>query len=320
MSVGNLPAGLTLNSTSGVISGTPTTAGVVNFTVKFTATAGGLSDTQALSIAVGTAAQPVISTTSLPPVTVLTPYSATLQTVSNKVGTWSISTGSLPGGLSLAPATGVISGTPTAPGITNFTVKFVQTDSGLSDTKALFIKVDPNTPPVIASTTLPDGMVSDPYTATLQTVGNRSGTWALIGGALPAGLTLKSDTGVISGTPTVAGTANFSVRFTALNGMTDTHAFSIPVLPASAPIITTTTLPAGTFLGAYSATLQTQGNRAGTWSITAGALPAGLALNGVTGVISGTATGLGTSSFTVKFTAPGGLFDTQALSIAVNLL
>lgn len=319
LSAGALPAGLTLNGSTGVISGTPTKAGTVPFTVKFTTAAGGLTDTQALEIVVGTAAQPVIETTSLPSVTVLTPYSATLETVSDKVGTWSISGGALPAGLSLNASTGVISGTPESVGTTTFTVRFVQTDSGLDDTQVLSITVEPNTPPIIASSTLPDAMVGEPYSATLKTVGNRSGTWAVIGGALPAGLKLKSTTGVISGTPTAAGTANFTVRFTGLNGLTDTESFSIPVSPAAAPVIITTSLPNGTFLGAYNATLQTQGNRTGTWSIVAGALPGGLSLNGATGVISGTASGVGTANFTVKFTAIGGLSDTQALSITVTL-
>ena len=109
-------------------------------------------------------------------------------------------------------------------------------------------------------------------------------------GALPAGLTLNSTTGQIAGAPTTAGTANFTVVFLATSGLTDTQALSILVDPNTPPVISTTSLPNGTHAVAYSATLQTVGNRTGSWSISAGLLPAGLALNPATGVISGTPT------------------------------
>jgi hypothetical protein len=117
--------------------------------------------------------------------------------------------------------------------------------------------------------------------------------------------------------PNAAGTVNFSVVFTALNGLTDTQALSIWVDPATPPVISTTSLPNGTEDVAYSQTLQTQGNRAGTWSISNGTLPAGLTLAPATGVISGTPTTAGTANFTVLFTATGGLTDSQPLSITV---
>jgi hypothetical protein len=173
---------------------------------------------------------PVISTTSLPDGIVGSAYGAQLQTVGNKTGTWAVTTGALPAGLSLNGATGVISGTPTTAGTPAFTVTFTQT-GGLTDSQGLSIKIDPSAPPVIATTTLPNGTVGAAYSAQLQTVGNRSGTWSISSGALPAGLTLNGATGVISGTPTTAGTPAFSVLFTALNGLTDSQALSITVVP-----------------------------------------------------------------------------------------
>lgn len=315
---GTLPAGLSLNNSTGAISGKPTAPGTSTFTVLFTAV-GGQSDSKTLQIVIGTAAQPVISTTSLPAVTVLTPYSATLQTVSDKVGTWSVFTGSLPPGLTLNGATGVISGTPTAVGTAGFSVRFVQTNSGLQDTQALSIQVEPNTPPIIAASTPPTGTVAEPYTLTLQTVGNRSGTWAILSGALPAGLSLNGKTGVISGTPTTAGKSTFTVIFTGINSQSDSRQFSITVGPAAAPVITTSSLPNGVAFNAYSATLKTAAPQSGTWSIAAGTLPNGLVLNAATGVISGTLTltAVGSHAFTVRFTTAGGV-ATKNLSITVT--
>ena len=314
---GTLPAGLTLNATTGVISGTPTIADTENFTVRFTQTGTGLTDSQALSIAIAAAPAPVISTSSLPAGTVGQPYFAQLQTVGNKTGTWPVTVGALPAGLSLNASTGVISGTPTTAGTSAFTIRFQET-GGLSDSRNFSISVDSNTPPVISTTSpLPAGEVGTAYTTTLQTVGNRTGTWSFSSGSLPAGLLLNSSTGVISGTPTTAGTANFAVVFTTTGGLTDSAAFSITVAPGTAPVISTTSLPTGRVNLAYNATLQA--NKAGTWSVTSGALPAGLFLNSSTGVISGTPTAAGTVGFTVTFTANGsGLTDTQPLSIVID--
>ncbi|MDQ4051505.1 MAG: Ig domain-containing protein [Actinomycetota bacterium] len=317
IAAGALPAGLSLHDQTGVISGTPTAEGTSSFTVSFR-DPDGLSDSQPLSITVGPpATAPVISTTTLPNGTVGTAYSQTLKTVGNKTGTWSISAGTLPPGLTGNSSTGVISGTPTTAGTTTFTAKFTETATGLSDTQDLSITIEPATPPVITTTSLPAGTATRPYSATLQTAGNRAGTWSRTSGSLPAGLTLNGATGVISGTPTTPGTSSFTVVFTATNGLTDTQALSILVDPSTPPQIVSSPLPQGVVGTAYSATLQTVGNRAGTWSRTSGSLPEGLTLNGATGVISGTPIAPGTDNFTVLFTAAGGLTDSDGKSITV---
>ncbi len=316
VSSGALPAGLVLDDQTGDITGTPTMPGTYSFVVRFT-DPDGLSDAQALSITVSNATAPVISTTSLPNGSVGSAYSATLQTVGNKVGTWSVTNGALPPGLTGNTSTGRISGTPTSAGTFTFTAKFVETATGQSDTQTLSITITPASAPVISTSSLPAGAVGTSYSAQLQTVGNQPGTWTRTAGTLPSGLALNASTGVISGTPTAAGTWNFSVRFTSTNGLTDTQALSILVDPNTAPVIATTTLPDGAIGVPYSQTLTTNGNRAGTWSRTSGSLPPGLTLNGTTGVISGTPTTAGTFSFVVLFTAAGGLTDSQSLSIKI---
>ena len=67
----------------------------------------------------------------------------------------------------------------------------------------------------ITTASLPNGRRNIPYSATLSATGGTSPyTWAIASGALPTGLSLNSATGGISGTPTVRGTASFSVRVT----------------------------------------------------------------------------------------------------------
>jgi hypothetical protein len=121
---GNLPNGLTL-STAGVISGTPTATGNFTFTVKVT---DALSNTASANLNI-TIQGVVITTTTLPDGTVSVPYNATLGVLGGTPPyTWSIVSGALPGGLSLNAGSGLISGTPTAPGVSPFTVQVQDSD------------------------------------------------------------------------------------------------------------------------------------------------------------------------------------------------
>jgi len=134
----------------------------------------------------------------------------------------------------------------------------------------------------------------------------------------PAGVSINATTGLITiAATTPAGTHNFTVTASGV-APNATQNFTLTVNPAPvAPTITTTTLPSGTVGTAYSATLAATGDTPIAWSIDSGALPAGLALNGTTGVISGTPTTDGNFTFTVRATNNAG-FATRALTIAVT--
>jgi hypothetical protein len=96
----------------------------------------------------------------------------------------------------------------------------------------------PANPPVITTSTLPDIPIGVSYSRTLTATGGTTPyTWARIGGALPTGLSLSS-AGVISGLPTVAETAVFTVQVTDAASATDTRALDLtvnelPSLPSS---------------------------------------------------------------------------------------
>ncbi len=178
-----------------------------------------------------------ITTTSLPGGTVGTIYSATLVAQGGTMPyTWSLLSGSLPAGLSLNASTGVISGTPSGPAATSaFTVQVVDSSSpAQAVSKQLSIVIAPvsTSPPTITTATLPSGVINAAYSASLSAQGGVSPyMWSISSGTLPAGLTLNAGTGVISGTPTSAGTSNFTVMLTDHAGQVARAQLSIVIDP-----------------------------------------------------------------------------------------
>ena len=321
ISAGSLPQNLNLNPSTGVIAGTPTAAGTSSFTVRVES--GGQSDTQALSITINTTPPPPnppnITTTALPPGTVGEPYNQPIQATGGTGAlTWSIIAGALPADLDLNQRNGGISGTPTVAGTSSFTVR-VQDAGGQSDTQELSITINPPAPPNITTTTLPPGTLGQRYSQTLLAIGGTGArTWSISAGNLPDGLNLDQATGVISGTPTVAGTSSFTVQVQDAAGQSDQQALSIVINLSNPPNITTTTLPGATVGQSYNETLQvTGGTGALIWTVSGGSLPAMLSLS-PGGVISGTPTTAGTGNFTVTVTDTLNQSDTQSLSIVVS--
>jgi hypothetical protein len=306
---GALPAGLAL-SPAGVLSGTPTTVGPNAFTVQVTS--GVQTAAQILSLTVVAPGPVVISTTILPdaPLTVL--YSQQLL-ASGGIGTytWTVSAGALPAGMVLTSA-GVLTGTPTVAGSASFTV--MATSGAQNSTQALAVLVDPLL--VVTTASLPNDTIAKPYNQTLAVIGGTLAySWNVQSGTLPPGLTMSAS-GVITGTPTTAGTYGFTIKVTS-GTQVAARAYTV-VIAAAAPVaITTTALPGGLATTAYSQALAASGgNGTYTWTLAAGSLPLGLSLSSA-GVISGTPTATGISNFTVQVSS-NGTTATKALDITVT--
>jgi hypothetical protein len=316
-----LPAGLSLNSSTGLISGTPTGGGSGSFTFKVLDAAGN-SASQALTVTVNPPLVALTVTTgSLPGAALAVAYNQTLQATGGVPSyKWSLTAGSLPAGLSLSSA-GVISGTPSGTvGTSNFSVTVTdsQTPTPATSTANLSITVS-LAPLTITTTALLDGSVGNAYSQTLQAIGGTPPySWSILLGALPVGFTLNGATGAITGTPSATGTSNFTIKVTDSATGAATANLSITINPALA--ITTTSLPGGSVGTAYSSTVQASGGlQPYAWKITSGSLPAGLSINSGSGNISGTPSTTGVSTFTVTVTDSESLQATASSSLSISI-
>ena len=179
---------------------------------------------------------------------------------------------------------------------------------------------------VITTSSLPSGTAGLQYSAALAASGGIAPyLWAM--DDLPAGLSVNSATGVISGTPIAQSSGTVTARVTDGQSPSDTAtrllSLTIDAAPQPNPlVITTTSLPAARRNKNYNRTLAaTGGVTPYVWNLASGSLPPGLSLNASTGVISGKATTLGTYAFTVQVRdsqAPTPATATKALSILVT--
>jgi hypothetical protein len=226
---GVLPEGMTLNG-AGVLSGTPEDLGTFTVTVKVTDN-GGLSALGVFSLTVN--ALPLTINTATPMVSgrLGVSYSQAMEAAGGvSPYTWSLVSGTLPGGITLSTS-GDVTGTPTTAGTFSFTAKV--TDSlGSTVSKTLSLYIAP-TAISIATTTLPDCLVGNTYSQTLSASGGiPQYTWTITSGNLPDGLLLATS-GVISGKATTAGTFSFTVKATDSTGVSATAFLTIMIRNAT---------------------------------------------------------------------------------------
>jgi len=322
VSAGNLPEGMALSG-SGILSGTPTEVGTSSFTVRVT-DATGRQATQASTISIY--APPVLASNSgaggggnvsgavadgYVGTTYSAPYSISGGAAPHR---WSVASGTLPAGLELDKDSGILSGTPTAAGNSSFVVRATDangTPANMPSTIAVYEA------PAVAGTPSAEGYVGAEYPAFTyaQTGGKGPYKWAVATGAVPAGMAL-SEAGILSGTPTAAGTSNFTVRVEDANGVTATSASSVAVY--ATPTVTNAPSANGWYTDtAYSFTFTAAGGKAGyAWSVVSGAVPTGMSL-GANGVLSGTPGTAGNYNFTVRVTDANGQTADRAVSVVV---
>ena len=233
--IGSPPPGVSLNADTGMMAGIPTQDGEYSFTVEVTDSTLDEQQTsiQSLSLKVSVPPLPVappnlqagvvsalplaFAAPNLPAGMVGLPYLVQLQASGGTLPyTWSILSGPLAPGLQLNSVTGEISGSPTESG--TFWVTFQVTDSTIDGQQAsiqsVILTVSVPTL-VIATPSLPNGVVGQPYYVKLQAWnGTLPYTWSILSGSLAPGLQLNPLTGEITGTPLQAGTSIVTIQVT----------------------------------------------------------------------------------------------------------
>lgn len=199
-----------------------------------------------------------------------------------------VDTGALPPGLSLGSRDGLVSGTPTQAGRWSFwlSIRDDPTDkpwcNPLSAEREFSITVIEGL--TIGPESAAPGTVGTPYTLSMTANLPQPKTWSVVDGSLPPGLALGPSDGVISGTPTAAGSYPFTIRAVVDAQRSDTTSLTIVVRdplaivePGSTGRSGSTELPRSEvgvlFRLSFSAA---GGSRAYSWSLTAGSLPQGL--------------------------------------------
>ena len=305
-----LPAGLAL-SISGLLSGQPSAPGSASFTVTVSDSSGG---TAARTFLLTISASLTISTGSqLPAGLINTPYAATLS-ASGGTGIYTWSGSSLPSWLALS-ANGVLSGTPPIAG--SFTVYATVTDTANAIVSKQFtLLVSSGLPLSLVAAAGPCAVGVPCRTSLSATGGTPPYTFALIGSA-SAGTVSVSPGGLVSAVFSAPGTATFTVQVTDGAQAVVSRLVSVQVVnPVMLTAPASATAPAGT---AFTFTpIATQGAPPYVWSIVSGALPSGLTLSSVTGVISGTPMETGTFTFTLQVSDATGVIAQTVISLVIS--
>ncbi|MBY0512420.1 MAG: putative Ig domain-containing protein, partial [Gemmataceae bacterium] len=313
VTAGALPAGVTLNATTGVLSGT--TAGPGTFNVTITADNGvGTPVDQPFILTVEAGAAPGITSANNATFVTGTGGTFSVAATGNPAPTYGVATGTLPAGTTLNATTGVLTvGPTTASGVYSFT---------LSATNPLGTSTQPFTLTVDAAP-----LITSPAAATFFTgmnnafqliaTGLPTPTFGVTSGSLPSGVNLSSD-GVLAGVPSATG--SFPVTITATNGVNPdaVQNFALTVTAGTPPGITNpnnVSVVAGVG-GTFAFTAA--GAPSPTFAVVSGALPTGASLGAATGVLTvGTNTPAGTYDFSVRATNPLGT-STQPFRLTVG--
>jgi hypothetical protein len=303
---GTLPPGVTFNSATGILSGTPTTGGTYPITIS--AQNGILpSASQSFTLTVNSA--PAITSGNSATFTSATAGSFTVTAIGVPTPTFTES-GTLPAGVTFNPATGVLSGTPTSGGTYAVTIT---AQNGVLPNASQSFTLSVNAPPAITSASSATFAVGAAGAFTAAATGLPAPVWSATG-ALPSGVTLNATTGVLSGTPASGGT--YPITLTAQNGILPNATQGFMLTVTAPPAITSAnsaTIAAG---AAATFTAVATGTPAPTWS-ESGTLPNGVTLDPVSGILSGTATIGGI--YPITLTAQNGVLPNAAQSFTLTV-
>ncbi len=329
---GALPPGLALTTSAtgdGSIDGIPTESGAFAFTVRVQSRDKSYAE-RALRIDV-TGAPLALVTVALHPAAVGAGYSATVVASggSEQGYRWSVSSGSLPEGLSIrsdgTPST-VVEGMPVTAGLFDFELEVTDSQDHTAR-RSYSIEVSPDLPPLVfPDVALPAGTVGAAYTATLAASGGSGDySWSVVQGALPAGLTIdptgRPETR-ITGTPEMGGDFVFAIRVEDSAEQMVDRTLHLSIADVEPLEITTGSLPSARRGQPYSAFVEVAGGVLPiAWTVQG--LPPGLTFvvdSDRRGTISGAATASGSWPVTIAVSDAAGATAQRDLDLTVTAL
>ena len=296
----DIPSGLTLNATTGSITGTPQSSG--NFSVTATvkdATSAHASATFTIMVYKSGTVGVVISPDSGALVSGATQkFTATVYNSTNQSVTWTCSAGSI-----------TSSGLYTAPQVQSgsWTYRILATSvaNPARSSTAIAIVTPSVSPLTITTTSLPSYEVGAQYSESVNVTGGKSPYhWKLTSGTLPKGITFTNSSGVFAGSTQVTGSFPLTVTVTDSSwptNLTATQNYSL--VGTSALAVSTSTLPEITAGSTYDTSVVAVGGITPYhWSLSSGSLPTGISLNAASGAISGSTQQTGQYTLTVHVT------------------
>jgi hypothetical protein len=324
VSSGVFPPGLSI-SDEGLVYGTPTQAGHFDFylTVEYRKTSlcpGKTPSDDRFVIDVNP--KLTIATANLPDANVNQAYtSPPLAATGGPVSSWSLASGTLPAGLTLAP-NGVISGTPTQSGLFGFTVQANATNGTDTHQLSLFI-LAPLTIQTLTYQMPPESgltakrLVDQPLATGVKAVGGRGPYMFSADGEMPPGIILDPATGNITGAGTAAGEYAFTVTITDATGAKASVPWKITILPLL--LFRNAKAPATGHVGSrYHWTFKTRGASTTRTFALRGKRPPGLTLDTATGTLAGTPSQRGNYRITIRVIGDSGTVIEKSFTIRIR--
>ncbi len=293
-----LPAGLVLNTTTGSITGIPTTSETSSVNVTVTDSN---STKASLAFSITIAKSGTVSVEVAPDTVALVSgktqqFTAKVYNSTDQSVTWSCSDGTI-----------TQKGLYTAPQVDQGTWTYRVTATSVAQPTKMATATAVVTPDVvplaITTTSLPEFMAGSSYSQAVNVTGGKTPYhWKMPSGTLPQGITLTNSTGAIAGMSAQTGQFPFTIQVTDSSWPTQLTATQAYTLVGSSLLsVSTTILPQITDGSNYDASVVAVGGITPyQWSLSSGSLPAGISLNAGTGVISGTTQKTGTYTLTVK--------------------
>lgn len=326
---GTLPDGLAVDIDTGAITGSPTQTGTFSGIVVLAfGQDGATSNSNAFTITVSDA-QATATAAMATPVsgTVGTTLSATPTSSGFATPpTWTLTSGTLPNGLTLNASSGAVVGAPTTAGTTNGLVLTATSGAQTAQTNAFSIVVAPAPATSSLALSYPAGSTLVRNVAGQTVSANVTGasgpaTFSQTSGALPAGMQLDSATGAIHGTPTATGTqSGIVVTATDSQRSTASTAFAITVAAESATAAPNATATVGAPIQSAAPMTNIPG---ATWALASGTLPTGLSVDSATGAIVGTPTAVtaaGGNAITVRAANGAATATTASFTVTVRTM